>query len=185
MNVESQADFARRLGKNKSHVTRLKQAGRLVMHGNKVAISESLAMLEATESPLPRDVAKREALQEQRQAKAAEPILAGSTQTLESIGKNIKLSQARKMSADADMAEMERARLEGALVESNSVKVAGMDIGAKIRANLESLPDRLAPEMAATTETVQAHGLLAEAMELVLADMAREIAALDEKLKAH
>jgi len=46
--LESKAAFARRIGVNKSTITRAAQAGRLVMQGSKVDVAQSLARWHAT-----------------------------------------------------------------------------------------------------------------------------------------
>jgi hypothetical protein len=190
--VESQAQFARRLGKDRSYVTRLKQAGRLVMRDGKVVVDESLQRLEATESPLPRDIAKREAMADYRAQRddaseaggAAYPFGADAPEPLEAIGRRIKAAQARKLAAEADRAEMDRSRLEGSLCETAAVITAGMAIGAAVREAFESLADRHAPELAATTDPTQVHARLTEAAELALQDLSRELQGLPARLAA-
>lgn len=189
MRVESQAQFARRLGKDRSYVTRLKQAGRLVMRDGKVVVDESLQRLEATESPLPRDIAKREAMADYRaqrddagEASASHLFDADAPEPLEAIGRRIKAAQARKLAADADRAEIERSRLEGSLCETAAVITAGMAIGAAVREAFESLADRHAPELAATTDPTQVHARLTEAAELALQDLSRELQGLPARL---
>lgn len=185
MNLETQAAFARRIGKDRSHVTRLKQSGRLVMNEGRIDVDRTLALLKDTESPLPRDQANRERLAAERAQSSAPGAVADDIEaSLADAGRRQKVAQADKMQHEAEMARMERERLEGSLVELSDVQNAGLDIAAKLRAALEGLPDRYAPELAAATDTNQAHGLLAEALELVLDELTREIAALDQVLGA-
>lgn len=185
MALESQAAFARRLGKDRAHVTRLKNAGRLVMREGKVVIEETLARLEATESPLPRDIANRERLAAERFAEttAGEPE-AIEDQDLAAIGRRFKLQQMRKMEAEAAMAHMERDKLAGLLVATEDVDRAGLELGATVRATLEALPDRYAPELAAASEVHRARAILAEAVELALGTITRELEGLAYKVGA-
>jgi hypothetical protein len=177
MNLETQAAFARRIGKNRAHVTRLKQSGRLVMQGKRVVVDESLALLEATESPLPRDVAKREALAAERAERTT------ADQPLADIGRKKHEAQYRKLKAEADKAEMERDRLAGSLVEVDGVIAAANDMAAVVRNGLEILPDRHAPEVFGAADVTQARALLREAVELVAEDMARELEGLADRFK--
>lgn len=48
MTLEHQAAFARRIQRDKGYVTRLKQAGRLVMSGRLVDVEASIARIQAT-----------------------------------------------------------------------------------------------------------------------------------------
>ena len=55
--VATQADFARRLGVSRSHVTGLKHAGRLVLTDNGlVDVDASIARIDATRDPNRDDV---------------------------------------------------------------------------------------------------------------------------------
>lgn len=183
MILETQSDFARRLGRDKSHVTRLKQAGRLVMLGGKVVVNDSLALIEATESPLPRDIAKREALEAVRQRRAETPGTFDG-QSLETIGRRIKAAQARKLSAEADKAEMERARIEGTLCETGTVLAAAADMAVVLRDALEGLADRLAPQLAASSDANQAHALITEHVEIILQDIMRDAGSMADRLRS-
>jgi hypothetical protein len=62
MTLESKAAFARRLGVNKSTITRAAQAGRLVLQGDLVDVEASLARWQATQAGRT-DVAERHAAQ--------------------------------------------------------------------------------------------------------------------------
>jgi len=178
--LETQADFARRLGHSRAHVTRLKKAGRLVMREGKVVVDASLELLGATESPLARDQANRERLAQQR----AEAPAQTEDADLAAIGLRHKMAQIQKLEHEAEMARLERERIEGTLVPIDDVKNAGIDIATATRTALEGLADRYAPELVAVTDTNQAHALLSEAIELVLDELARELGALAKSLRA-
>ena len=183
--LETQAQFARRLNKDRGHITRLKQRGHLVMRDGKVVVEDSLARLEALESPLARDQANRDRLAAERAAAAAEGEPdSDDAQSLEAIGRKIKIAQAKRMEAEAAMADIERQRLEGSLAETRAVVAAATDMAVALRSALERLPDRYAPELAAAIEPHQAHALLSEAVELVLAELAHAVAELPGALKA-
>lgn len=185
MTLETQAAFARRLNKDRAHVTRLKKAGRLVMRGKLVAVDETLQRLEATESPLARDQASRERFAAQRAAQAAEGGKnADAVQvddSLEAIGLEMKRNQSRKIAAEAEIAQMERDKMAGTLVDAAELGAAILALGAKVRGALEGIPDRQAAELAAAVEPSQVHALLSEAVGVVLAEFARECKRLAER----
>lgn len=180
METETQAAFARRLGKDRSHVTRLKQAGRLVMEGKRVVVNASLTRLEATESPLPRDIANRDRLaaergdQGAREANNADALDVKGE--LETVGLEMKRNQAAKLAAEAEISQMERDKMAGRLCVVDEVRAAGLRIGSTIQSTFESLPDRYAAELAAATDTSQAHAMLVEAVELALRTCSKTIA---------
>jgi phage terminase Nu1 subunit (DNA packaging protein) len=178
MSLETQAAFARRIGKDRSHVTRLKQAGRLVMREGRIVVEDSLKLLADTESPLPRDEANRARLAAERATEIEDRM----DLTLAEAGRQHKIAQAQKMAHEAEIAGLERARLEGKLVAVEDVLAAGADISAAVAEALEGLPDRYAPELAGARDTAQVHALLAEAIEQVLGDLSRALGALADRL---
>lgn len=173
MKLETQAAFARRLGKDKSHVTRLKQAGRLVLRDGQVDVEASLDLLKATESPLARDEANRERLAE---ARAEQTVDLKSERA--DAGLRRALAQAEKMEHDAAMAGLERKRLEGELVPVADVRRAAASCAAAIRQGFESLPDRHAAELAGAPDEQGVHALLAEAIERELDEASRALRTL-------
>lgn len=161
-NRVSQAEFSRLLGVDPAHVTRLKQDGRLVMDGGKVLVAESRARIEATRGERD-DLRERHAaargaagVQAPTQPLAGEPIdsLARAAQVL-------KLAKAREGLAQAQIREMERDKLAGSLLARDDVEQALADIGALVRAELDALPDQLAPQLAPVADVEEVHALLA------------------------
>jgi len=61
MSRESKSAFARRLGVDPAHVTRMAQAGRLVVVDGQIEVEASLARMEATKDPNRDDVRQRHA----------------------------------------------------------------------------------------------------------------------------
>lgn len=184
MTLETQAEFARRINRNRSHVTRLKAAGRLVMREGKVAVDESLKRIEETEaldSPLARDQANRERLARERyeQNEADKRSIA----ELATVAQRKQAAQAEKIEHEAAIAKIERERLEGSLVPVENVKKVASDISALIRGALENMSDRYAPELVAATEVSQAQAIIDEAVELVLGELSRRIETMGEALR--
>ena len=150
----TQAEFARLLGRDKAHVTRLKQAGRLVMDGKLVRVEESRSRIAATGGQRP-DVAERHAVArgatDWAAAGAGLAARAEAQQAIEearTVGdwRDLRVkSEARRMQAQADREEMERDRLAGDLIDREDAARAMRDIGAAVRAAMENYADQVAP----------------------------------------
>lgn len=116
---ERQAAFARRINRHKAYVTRLKQAGRLVMRGDLVVVQASIDKIAATASPEPRDQAAADAHALQRAQRAAQP--APPLDNLADVGLEHKRHAARKAKADADIAELQALAAQRKLIEADTV----------------------------------------------------------------
>ena len=159
----SRAEFARQIGRARSWVTKLAQAGRLVLtdDGKRVRVAESLRLIGQTEGTRS-DVADRHA-----EARGGE-----SPHTLESARKLKAISEARRLAAIAEKEEMERDKMAGALLAREDVDFVLKDFGATLRALLETLPDRLAPRVYPLTTLDETHAVLREEAEDILREMA-------------
>lgn len=140
----SQAEFARRLGVNRAYVTRLKQAGRLVVNEEgKVDVEASLMRIRETGGSRP-DVAQRFA--HIRGSDVSAPS-AERTATEDPIGESYQRARAIKEKFLALTAKAEYERLMRTLVPREEVVAALDDLVATLHATLESLPHRLAPRL--------------------------------------
>lgn len=163
----SQKEFAHALGVDKSHVTRLKQAGRLVLdEGGKVMVAESKRRIEETAAPHRDDVGARHAA-----ARGAAPADAGDI-----TGTTFQQARAVKERYLALQAKVDYERSIGKMVEIESVRYAGADIGAQVRVMLENLPHQIAHELAAISDPARIQALLAERIEMLLNEVADRIA---------
>lgn len=172
----SQAEFARILGVQRSYVTALKQAGRLVMNaiGN-VLVEESKRRIAETGDPNRDDVKERHA--ENRGEATAE---AGDRK-----GKTERDYKADRMKYDALSARLEYERAIGKLVEKADVEAAVADIVTAFRQGLENMPHRTAPELVGkdldairVTLKIEIHGLLAE-MERGFSKQLKEMGSME------
>lgn len=159
--VATQADFARRLGVSRSHVTGLKHAGRLVLTDNGlVDVDASIARIDATRDPNRDDVANRHAAARERLQTAADPPVppvppqapASPLAPLDAAphadpDDSISYQAARtvKERYAAKTAKLEYERAIGHLVERAAVEAAVEDIMTTVRQSLEQQPHRLAP----------------------------------------
>jgi hypothetical protein len=187
--VCTQAEFAAAQGWHRSTVTRLKQAGRLVMQGGRVDVAASLVRIEET-GGMRFDVAERHAAQ--RDGNGAAKVGAGGTVgqgggadkgagSIASpapdgaVGERRSDAQARKESALADMAEMEVAQKRGELIPKADVDMALRSFAASVRARLDVLPDQLAPLVSPVTDLDEIHALLAEHCRGILSAVADDM----------
>jgi len=187
----TQAEFAKAQGWNRSTVTRLKQAGRLVMDGRMVDPVASLVRIRDT-GGMRFDVADRHATQRAQQEgqNAAVAPIAWTGEGVGQGGASIASqapdsggsggerridAQARKEAALADLAQMEVRQKRGELIPRDDVDTALRNFGASVRAKLDVVPDQLAPLVAPVTDMDEVHALLAEHMRGILAAVADEM----------
>lgn len=85
-------------------------------------------------------------------------------------------AQRRKEAALADLRELERDQLNGRLVEVETEERAWASAAQTIRDQMLALPDRLAPELAAITDTRMLRDKLQAEIRQVLADLPEKIA---------
>lgn len=174
VNLVSQAEFSRMIGVDRSHVTRLKQAGRLVMNGKRVDAAASIARIEATKDPNRDDVVARHA--------AARENTAPPTAKERTGGYDYQYSRAKKESFLADQAELEFKRAAGDLVQRQDFDFVLDDFGASLRARMEILAARLAPVVFPLTTLEETHAAIEEESESVLADLSDLMARRAEEL---
>jgi hypothetical protein len=184
-----QADFAAAQGWHRSTVTRLKQAGRLVMDGALVDPVASLVRIRDT-GGMRFDVAERHAEQRAQldAAKNGAGAAAGAGEGASTgagpiaapapdgaLGERRADAQARKESALADMAEMEVKQKRGELIPKADVDLALRSFAASVRARLDVLPDQLAPLVSPVTDLDEIHALLAEHCRSILSAVADDM----------
>ncbi|MCK9386146.1 MAG: hypothetical protein M0Q15_16165 [Nevskia sp.] len=169
MTTESRADFARRLGWNRSSVTRAVQDGRVVLIGDLVDVDASLAKIEAMASPSAHHRAHVLQLEEARTAKQPPADLPPELfEGIEQLNLRLKRAEANKREHEADMARMARETMAGNLIAREDVEFALDDLGATLRGLMENLADRLAPVVHPLQSIEETHAALSEAAQDVL-----------------
>lgn len=169
MTTETRADFARRLGWNRSSVTRAVQDGRVVLVGDRVDVDASLAKIEAMASPSAHHRAHVLQMEEARTAKQPTADLPPAVvEGIEQLNLRLKRAEANKREHEADMARMERETMAGNLIAREDVDFTLADFGATLRSLMESLPDRLAPVVHPLQSLEETHAALSEAAQDVL-----------------
>lgn len=178
MTTESRAAFARRLGVNRSTVTRWAETGRVVLAGDAVEIAASLQKLKDTGGARP-DVAERHAA-----GRAAAKVGAGDTPPVapprettsgDSVGNSYQTARAVKEKYNALQAKLDYERQLGNLIPKEDVDLALATMGAAVRSRLDVLADQIAPIVAPVTDLNEVHALLSEQHRLVLAGIADDL----------
>jgi hypothetical protein len=96
----------------------------------------------------------------------------------------LRAARAKRAGHEAEISRLTLERMQGKLAETASIRDAGERLGIALRTRLENLPDQLAPQLAAQTDTERVHALLVEAVEQVLQDTARDLRHWLQQLQA-
>ncbi|NCC41521.1 MAG: hypothetical protein EOM21_19290 [Gammaproteobacteria bacterium] len=170
----TQAEFARRLGVERSTVHRWVKSGRIALGADGLLdYAQAVRERDASESPLPKHQARKAQFDELRAAKAsaaaaeaatgrscdasatsdaAAPASASGFGTpdptgIVDVGVAMKLETYKLQRAKAELANLELDKAAGLLVERAEVDFVLADFGAQVRAVLEGLADRLTPAL--------------------------------------
>lgn len=190
----SLAEFAKIARVNRSYVTELKKAGRLVLTDTgKVRVTESLALIEATRSPAHQGVADRHTAARETGAggvlaNAPTPPLveqAGQLEDAEEPDLPTSPHSDRRARALADKEEaaarkaLRDEQLElGQLLRASEVGTALADAAVTLRGAFENMPHELAPELAALNDEAMVCSRLMEFVETQFTELARRFAAI-------
>lgn len=190
------ADFARIARFRRSFVTALKAEGRLVLteDGKRVRVVESLQRIEATRDPSKAAVTARHAAARgaaitsaseavgapQSPAGAAEEGAGdgGETDGGEASLPDYQQARARREHYQALAAQRDYEVSIGKLMDAGEVAAAVAAAGTVFRSTMESLPDTLAPQLAAERDESRARAILAESIEHALRELSRAFHAL-------
>ncbi len=167
MTLMSQAEFASYIGSTRSYVTQLKSAGRLAMQDGKVDVEASIELIAKTKDPAKDGVTKRH--EQERGSKGLGTQTSGAP--VSGSGSRFQDAKARRETANAELVEIELATLRGTLLVADEVKLCVVDGDTIIRNRLESLPDILAPQLAAETDEQKIRSLLMDHIETLLGDL--------------
>jgi hypothetical protein len=173
------SEFARHIKRSPSYVTKLKQAGRLVLVENEVDVAASIRRIEQTESGRRPDVGERHS--QNRGAPPPGPIDAGPMapagpeplpdDAAPTIGSRAYWERVDREEI-ARMRQMDRRKMEGELVDRADVDFVLNDYGATLRGLLERLADRLSPQVYPLKTLEETHAGITEAVE----ELQRELA---------
>lgn len=179
------ADFARLRGVDRAHITRLANAGRLVLTEDRklVRVPESIALLAETEDPSKDGVRERFA---DRRGAAAPPTgelalgagsdLGASGGEGESRGGESRgsMTDARRelIQEQAARARLLREKEEGQLVDAEAVRRATFEKARVARNALFGMVDVIASRLAAETNAAKVHEILSTEIRRVCEELA-------------
>lgn len=145
--VETKAQFAKRLGVNKSTVTRYDQAGRLVLAPNgKVKVEESLALIAATKGARGDVSAKHGQIHGSVAQNATESVADDDmSATVEMVGFDRATLKAQTLTYGNKVLELEAAKAAGSMLDKEEFLKQVGQAGKAFRVGMERLIDNLAP----------------------------------------
>ena len=160
--LKRQSEFAKLLGMDKSHITRLKQQGRLVMVGEGKAARVDVE-------------ASKKRILETGGGRDDEKARHAAARGQEAPARNEKRvdAQTRKENALADLAEMDRDKQRGLLIERALVEAALEDVVSFARQGIENLPHRVAAQLVGK-DFDQIMATLKQEVVALMGDMHRE-----------
>lgn len=176
MTALKQIDFAELLGVARSYVTKLKADGRLVMTPEGlVDVEQSRDRISATADLNRDDVASRWAAQRDRAEAPApdEPDAVKAPEVDTPAAGTFAAARARKETAQAEIAEMERDKIRGLLIERPAIEAAIEDVMTTVRQALEQQPHRVAP-MLVGHDLDQIRATLKQENHSILSEMVRD-----------
>lgn len=145
--TETKAQFAKRLGVNKSTITRYDQAGRLVLAPNgKVKVEESLALIAATKGARG-DVSEKHGQMHPSVAQNATESVADDdmSATVEMVGFDRATLKAQTLTYGNKVLELEAAKAAGSMLDKEEFLKQVGQAGKAFRVGMERLIDNLAP----------------------------------------
>jgi CRISPR/Cas system-associated endonuclease Cas3-HD len=167
MSLMSKQEFAEHIDRVPGYITQLKDAGRLVMQGDQVDVEASIERMQETANPSFQIHADRH--QENRERKAA-GILDDITGK---AGSAYQQARAMREKYAAMQAKIQYEKEVGILLVAQEAKLAVADGDAIIRNRLESLPDILAPLLAAEKDEQKIRAILTDQVEYLLDELSR------------
>jgi hypothetical protein len=182
MSAMSIAEFARHIKVSPGYVSQLKSAGRLVLTDGKVDAEASLQRIADTQDPSKIGVVARH---EKARAEKLTEAPAGSAPPAPALddmagkaGSAYQQARAMKEKYNAQMARIAYEQAVGILLVAADARAAVMNGDVIIRSRLESLPDLLAPQLAAETDEQKIRALLMDQIEQLLSELSGSFRAL-------
>lgn len=161
--------FADHLGCRPSYVTKLKQAGRLVLDDTgKVRVAESIALIDSTRDPSKRAVSDRHA--EERGAALNPPAADddGDAAAPAIANPDYQAARAKREHYAALQAEADYRAKMRELLDAGRVRAVLADVMTELRTHIESIPHTVGPALAALVDEAEVKALLQSEIESAL-----------------
>lgn len=170
----NRAEFAKSRGVHPSTVTRWIQDGRISLDINgKIDSAAAEIDLSKTASHEPHHEARRAQLADERHQKSIKTDRESSAR--DDVASRHRAARMRREEAQADMAEMERQKMSGTLVERAEVDFLLRDLGAVIQSQIQAMPYRLAPQLLSANGADAINAVLDSAAHDLLTEISNEI----------
>lgn len=175
MTTLTQAQFARHLGVDRAHVTRLKHTGRLVLTADgHIDVAESEARIAATADPAKAPVAERHAAGRAAAVDGATAAKTAGEQMAEKVTTTYQQSRAVRERYAALTAKAEYETLIGKLVDADAARSAVADLCVTFRQSIEQWPDTVGP-LLVQKDQGEIRQILQEHAEVLLRNVRDEI----------
>ena len=187
MTYARQSEFARQIGYDKSRITQLKRAGRIVMSadGRLVDVEASIARMAETADPGRMDVTERHAANRASAGKvAASPSAAPNTPapppSISETGLDLEPSGRTKAKAllmhfENSSLKLEMSLRRGLRFERSAVRREAASLGAMLRAGIERVIDQTAPRLAACSNDLERRVILDKEIHRLRSMIKREM----------
>lgn len=190
-NIVTKSEFARILNKKPSYVTHLGKYGRLVYDetGEKIVVDASLKLIEDSKDLSKGGVVERHENERATKAERIESknndneaelidVLDNTTNIVKGSYNDYK-TEHEKFRALKAKQEFEQST--GLLLVTADVLKAIANSDAIVRQRIESLPDILAPQLAAEPDEIRVKSMLVDYIENVLTELSRSLNKLTQK----
>jgi len=169
----TKSEFARHLNRVNSYVTDLMKADRLVMtaDGKRILVEASIDRIKATASMAHQGVADRHAAERQADDAAGDDAPEAAAQSPEQMKYQSSRAEREHWNAQAARRDYEVSMRH--LLPAADVESAIAHAITQIRARLETMPDILAPQLAAEPDEAKCRTLLGDEIEHALTELAR------------
>lgn len=187
MTYARQAEFARQIGYDKSRITQLKRAGRIVMSadGRLVDVEASIARIAETSDPGRMDVTERHAANRASAGKVAAPPNAApnipapppniSEASLDLEPSGRAKAKALLMHFENSSLKLEMSLRRGLRFERAAVRREAASLGAMLRAGIERVIDQTAPRLAACSNDLERRVILDKEIHRLRSMIKREM----------
>jgi hypothetical protein len=159
----SQAEYSRHRGLNRSSVSRLVSRGVLVMHGTRVDVAASDAVLD--DRPAVDTV------------QTSQPAMEQTSRPSEG-GPSYAQARVVDMTFRAKLRRLEFEKAQGKLVDADANRKQNSDVARTIRDGMLAIPGRLAPICAAETDQKKVESLMLQEIKRELVRIADAIDAI-------
>jgi len=185
MTFLNQSEFAKHLKVQRSYVTQLKQAGRLVLNQDgKVDVEASELLIKQTEDPNRDDVKKRHAQKRGADTKVDDigeetpdkPAKVKKPKVTDPNAASFSAGRAKEQHYKALQAELEYNERMGLLIPKSDMQAAIADVVTNFRQRMESMPQSISAELVGQPiEAIRAR-LKQECFD-ILSELSREFGA--------